>query len=145
MNRMFKTFSILLVTALLLAACSPTNAVTTKDGVAMASMEGMPDAVKRSAQTVQTAYQYALANADLLKQIPCYCGCGSAGHHSNYACYVADDSGDSIEYDMHATGCSICVDITLDAMRMKKSGKSVDEIKTTIDQTYARFGPSNMP
>jgi hypothetical protein len=31
-------------------------------------------------------------------------------------------------FDPHALGCSICVDITQDAMRMLKDGKSVPEI-----------------
>jgi hypothetical protein len=42
-------------------------------------------------------------------------------------------------------GCSICVDITVDAMRMLDEGKSMPEIRTFVDQTYSAFGPSNMP
>jgi hypothetical protein len=37
------------------------------------------------------------------------------------------------------------VDITQDAMRLLDEGKSVPEIKAYVDQTYAKYGPSNMP
>jgi hypothetical protein len=48
-------------------------------------------------------------------------------------------------YDTHALGCSICLDITQDTMRLLAQGQSVSEIKAYVDQTYAQFGPSNMP
>jgi hypothetical protein len=113
---------------------------------AMASMDGMPDNVKSAPTVVQQAYQFAAANPDVMKQIPCYCGCGDIGHTSNYSCYVSGvDANGQITYDSHALGCSICVDITQDVMRLLKQGKPVGEIKTYIDQTYAQYGPSNMP
>ena len=50
-----------------------------------------------------------------------------------------------ITYDPHALGCSICVDITQDTIRLLKQGKSVQEIRSYVDSTYSKFGPSNMP
>ncbi|NJD60351.1 MAG: hypothetical protein C3F13_04300 [Anaerolineales bacterium] len=117
-----------------------------QSGLAMASMEGMPAEVQSAPIVVQQAYQFAAANPEVLKKIPCYCGCDDLGHTSNYACYVSgvDDSG-KITYDSHALGCSICVDITQDVMRQLKQGQPVSKIKAYIDQTYAQYGPSNMP
>jgi hypothetical protein len=64
------------------------------------------------------------------------------GHTSNYSCYVAETATDgTITYDEHALDCGICVDISQDVMRLLAQEKSVAEIYTTIDQTYARFGP----
>jgi hypothetical protein len=37
------------------------------------------------------------------------------------------------------------VDITQDAMRLLKEGKTVGEIRTYVDETYSKYGPSNMP
>ena len=53
----------------------------------------------------EEAYRFALANPDVLKQIPCYCGCGVVGHTSNYDCYVAEinDDGSAI-LDSHGFG-----------------------------------------
>ena len=112
----------------------------------MASMAGMPAEVKAAPVTVQQAYQFTAANPDVMKHIPCYCGCGAMGHTSNYACYVDEvDANGNVTYDTHALGCSICVDITQDTMRLLKQGKAVPEIKLYIDQTYSQYGPSNIP
>ena len=112
----------------------------------MAPMTGMPVEVKSAPTTVQQAYQFAVANPVVLKQIPCYCGCGKMGHTSNYSCYIqnVDDKG-VVTFDNHALGCSICVDITQDTMRLLRGGKTVAEIKASVDQTYSKYGPSNLP
>lgn len=109
-------------------------------------MDQMPADVQSAPVTVQTAYQFAAANPDVMKDIPCYCGCGNVGHTSNYSCYVSsvDDKG-KITFDNHALGCSICVDITQDTMRLLKEGKTTPEIKAYVDATYSKYGTSNMP
>ena len=117
-----------------------------QSGFSMAPLAGMPLEVQNAPVAVRQAYQFALANPEVLSQIPCYCGCGGMGHTSNYSCYVAgQDTDGSLRYDGHALGCSICVDITQDTMRLLNQGKTVPEIRAYVDQVYARFGPSNMP
>jgi hypothetical protein len=112
----------------------------------MAAMDGMPQDVKSAPTVVQQAYQFAAANPDVMKNIPCYCGCDDLGHTSNYACYVSgEDANGQLTYDSHALGCSICVDITQDVMRLLKLGKPMPEIRTYIDETYSQYGPANIP
>lgn len=112
----------------------------------MAPLSDMPAEVQAAPVTVQQAYQFAVANPDVLAQLPCYCGCGQMGHTSNYACYVSgEDAAGKPAYDSHALGCSICVDITLDAMRLLKQDKALPEIRSYVDSTYAQYGPSNIP
>lgn len=132
---------------LILTACSSGVSQNNPDNeLKMAPLDGMPNEVRTAPAQVQQAYQFAAANPEVMTQIPCYCGCGEMGHTSNYACYVGGKNADgSLIYDTHALGCSICVDITLDTMRLLKEGKSVSEIRAYIDQTYAQYGPSNMP
>lgn len=110
----------------------------------MASLDEMPEEVRAASATTQHAYQFAVANPDVTQAIPCYCGCGDMGHTSNYSCYVQSNEGGSLVYDSHALGCSICVDITQDAARLWSEGKTLQEIKVEIDNTYSRYGPSNM-
>lgn len=115
-------------------------------GLDMAPLTSMPVEVQKAPVVVQQAYQFAAANPAVLEQLPCYCGCGPMGHESNYACYISGENADgSLAYDAHALGCSICVDITQDAMRMLEQGKTVPEIRSYVDNTYSKFGPSNMP
>ena len=128
-----------------LTGCNTASA-SNREGLKMTSMDGMPEEVKSAPTVVQQAYQFAAANPDVVKHIPCYCGCDDIGHTSNYDCYISGaDANGGIAYDTHALGCSICVDITQDVMRLLKQGKPVAEIKTYIDQTYSQYGPSNMP
>ena len=141
---LFPLLALLIVVGSLTTGCGAAGEADHE--LAMAPLDGMPADVQSAPVLVREAYQFATANPDVMKQIPCYCGCGEMGHTSNYACYVADVSADgAITYDTHALGCSICVDITQDTMRLLKQGKSAQEIKSYVDSTYARYGPSNMP
>ena len=132
----------------LLTGCGTTAAsATTATGheLKMAPMSMMSDEVKSAPTVTQQAYQFAVANPDVMKHIPCYCGCGAMGHTSNYSCYVESvDAAGKVKFDGHALGCSICVDITQDAMRLTKEGKSPQAIKAYVDKTYSQYGPSNM-
>jgi hypothetical protein len=141
-----KRFTPLLVLFLLLAplaaACSNQSGHKGEHAYALAPLSSMPPEVQQAPATVRQAYQFAVANPDVLAEIPCYCGCGAMGHVSNYSCYVENgDRGSEIVFDNHALGCSICVDITQDAMRLLDEGKSVAAIYDYVDGAYSRFGP----
>ncbi len=129
--------------AVALSACSTQNG---SGSLPMLSMDQMPLEVRSAPVAVQEAYQFAAANPNLMRHIPCYCGCGNVGHTSNYDCYVISVDGQgSITFDEHALGCSICVDITQDVMRLTQEGKSLQEVRAYIDTTYSKYGPSNIP
>jgi hypothetical protein len=112
----------------------------------MADISTMPEDVKNAPATVQGAYSFAVGNPGILKRLPCYCGCNAMGHSSLYACYVesVEPSG-KINFDTHALGCQICVDIAQDGMRLTNEGQSVEQIKAYVDETYAQYGTSNLP
>lgn len=134
-----------LIVLITLPACS-TQSNTGGVQLNMASMEQMPAEVQSAPVTVQEAYQFNVANPEVMKDIPCYCGCGNIGHTSNYDCYVSNvDEKGNITFDNHALGCSICVDITQDVMRILKDGNSPQEARAYIDATYSKYGPSNIP
>jgi hypothetical protein len=136
---------IVVMSSLILTACGGGGSSDATE-IKMAALQDMPADVQKAPVSVQQAYRYAVANPDVMQSIPCYCGCGAMGHTSNYSCYVAGENQDgSVQFDEHALGCSICVDITQDAMRLQKEGKSIPDIRQYIDDTYAQYGPSNMP
>lgn len=136
---LFVVLSIFVTTS---SACSSSK----EADLHMMPMDQMPAEVQNAPVVVQQAYQFNTANPDIMKDIPCYCGCGNIGHESNYACYVASDDGNgNITFDNHALGCSICVDITQDVMRLLREGKSPQEARVYVDATYSKYGPSNIP
>jgi hypothetical protein len=152
-RKLFFSLMIGLISLTGLSACSAQSS-SEEIHLNMASMDLMPAEVHSAPVTVQEAYQFNVANPDVMKDIPCYCGCGNIGHTSNYDCYVSDvdkagnpstGSGQAITFDNHALGCSICVDITRDVMRLLKDGKSLQEVRASIDATYSKYGPSNIP
>lgn len=132
----------LLLAGLLLAACGAASKQPDKAPLASASI--LPIQMQEAPFAVRTAYQFAVANPDALANVPCYCGCGAMGHTSNLSCYVKEvDAAGKPVFDDHALGCSICVDITQDVMKMTGEGKSPSTIRQQIVATYSKFGPAN--
>ena len=133
---------VLSIFAVTVSACSSAE----QADLHMLPLDQMPTEVQSAPVVVQQAYQFAAANPEIMKEIPCYCGCGNVGHTSNYACYVShEDESGRITFDNHALGCTICVDITQDVMRSLREGKSPQEARIYIDSTYSKYGPSNIP
>jgi Protein of unknown function with PCYCGC motif len=66
----------------------------------------LPEQVRNGPVETRDAYRFAVLNRDVLRYIPCYCGCGeSAGHTSNASCYVKDKSPvDKPEFDSMSVG-----------------------------------------
>ena len=143
-NKIFFLLIVITLVSTAVSACSTSS--SSKVDLAMASMDQMPMDVQSAPVAVQEAYQFNVANPDIMQDIPCYCGCGDIGHTSNYDCYVSNvDANGSITFDNHALGCSICVDITQDVMRMLRDGKTPQDARAYIDNTYSKYGPSNIP
>jgi hypothetical protein len=136
---------LLLVTLLgifLLTACGA--GAQSGSQVKLAPVSALPEQMQDAPAAVRTAYQFAVANPKALKNVPCYCGCGAIGHTSNLACYVQEFGTDGKPvFDDHALGCSICVDIAQDVMRMTGEGKSPAAIRAEIVAVYSKFGPPN--
>ena len=134
--------AVLLSTAM--SACSTSKSSDVH--LYMMPLGKMPAEVQSAPVVVQEAYQFASINPDVMQDIPCYCGCGDIGHTSNYDCYVSDvDAQGNIIFDNHALGCSICVDITKDVMRMLQEEKTPAEARAFVDTTYSKYGTSNIP
>jgi hypothetical protein len=145
---MKKPYTLLVVFLLFLAsvpvmsACTPSTAGGHGElNMAPASM--LPDFLDDAPPQVTEAYRFAAANPDVLQYFPCYCGCGAMGHQSNLDCYVKEIRPDgSVEMDNHAYGCSICVDITRDVMRMMAEGKDLKTMRAYVDAEYSQYGPA---
>jgi len=139
-------FRVIVLAALLAVSLPACSAARNSSGLHMMAMDQLPAEVQSAPVKRSHGYQFAAANPDVMQVLPCYCGCGGIGHTSNYDCYVADvEASGTIRFDGHALGCSICVDITQDAMRLLKQGKSVSDIRAFVDATYSQYGTSNMP
>jgi hypothetical protein len=148
---------ILPVLLLVLAGCSSFNegamqrlAPTPKAAqveLAMAPHSELPDFAQEAEPRVQDAYRFAMANPEVMTKIPCYCGCVNMGHENARDCFIKDIKPDgSMEFDNHASGCGICVDITQDVMRLTRQGQPLKTIRAYVDTQYSQFAaPTHTP
>jgi hypothetical protein len=123
--------AILLLAALpLLAACTA------------AHTEGLPEYAYRSDLSLK-AYQIAVAQGELLAQMPCYCGCGADPRYKNLRDCFLDANG---EFNSHAANCLICQQEAQDASQWREEGLSTKQIRERIDQNYEGRGkPTDTP
>ncbi len=145
MTKRLLTF-ILLIGTLLPLGLNTACAANPAHELPMAPLSQLPKEVQSAPTRVRQAYQFALANPDALKNVPCYCGCGAIGHTSDYSCYVKEAKADgTFVFDSHALGCSLCVDIAQDVMQQTRDGRAPPQIRAQILSTFSRFGPPNQP
>ncbi|HXV97120.1 MAG TPA: PCYCGC motif-containing (lipo)protein [Anaerolineae bacterium] len=125
---------------------TPTPKVT-QVKLAIAPKSDLPAFAQKTEARVQEAYRFAIANPEVLTKIPCYCGCGTMGHRHTLDCYIKEfRPNGSIEFDNHAAGCGICVDITQDTMRLMRQGQDLKAIRAYVDAQYSQFAaPTNTP
>lgn len=111
------------------------------DGDMVMSVAGqpLPDYVMASDRGAQLAYEFAVSRPDVMKWMVCYCGCGDhEGHKSALNCFV---KAGGREFDRHGSECDVCVGIALDAMTMTEEGRSLSDIRTSLDEEYGKIGP----
>ena len=102
----------------------------------------------RADKNTEMAYLFTLERPDVMKWMPCYCGCGQHdGHLSARNCFVKESSTVSkAQFDEHGAGCNMCVTIALDTKKMLEQGKSLRDIRAFIDDKYGATGPgTNTP
>ena len=62
----------------------------------------LPMFAASASSVVQTVYRYAVAHPEVLRYVPCYCGCDRFGHRHNGDCYVQDRHADeTITFTSH--------------------------------------------
>ena len=101
----------------------------------------------RPMPVVQTVYEFAARHPEVLNYVPCYCGCEREGHKANHDCFVKSRAVDGriLEWDSHALGCAVCLDVARKAMALFNQGKSVSDIRASIESEYAGRTPSHTP
>jgi uncharacterized protein with PCYCGC motif len=127
------------------ATAKPASPQALKPASTRKSVPPLPNvgfAPVRPMDVVRATYDFAAQHPEILKYVPCYCGCGSQGHSANESCFVArrDAKGNVLEWDTHGFGCTICVDVAREAMQLYSSGADVVSIRSAIEK---RWSPGN--
>ena len=87
-------------------------------------------------------YAHAAVNPEILKQIPCYCGCARLGHRSNRECYIRGRTADGKPiWDDHTFTCPMCAAITREVALLFERGSTIRAARQAIDAVYGpRYG-----
>ena len=110
-----------------------------RSGSVARSRSDLEDVLDLSSQPpeVVASYHYAEGHRSLMRQIPCYCGCGKSLNHQNlFDCFVISPA----VYSDHASGCMVCGDEAADVQRLEGEGRGAREIRAWIDEEYSRYG-----
>ena len=77
---------------LALVGCSSSIGRNSADDALLAwpAEDRWPEQFDRASAKTQENYRFAVANQDLLRWMPCFCGCRELGHTSNASCYVQE-------------------------------------------------------
>lgn len=96
---------VLLALLVSVTGCGGSSASEDRVPLQMAPLSELPEPVQKAPAHIREAYQFAVANPEVLQKIPCYCGCGGVGHTSNYDCYVRETQPEgTVIFDSHAYG-----------------------------------------
>jgi hypothetical protein len=108
------------------------------------SINTLPNFLKTQPEQTQQIYQIAGLSKDKLQWIPCYCGCGDeVGHKSNKNCFIKEVKSDgSVVWDDHGTRCGVCMEIAVTTAQLSKDGRTIKEIRDTIDTRYRGYAKS---
>ena len=88
-------------------------------------------------------YAFAALRPDVLRHIPCYCGCVHEGHRSNLSCFVERFRPDGNPvWTAHSFDCEMCVHIAREVMLMSSRGVALEAIRNEVDKHYGTLGQS---
>ena len=114
-------------------------------GIMNSPEEQLKTFLRKSHADVQEeqAYWFAYRHPEVLRSIPCYCGCARQGHKSNLSCFVAENPKKG-RFDTHGLICPMCVQIALGAEILYQKGTPLSEIRNHVDQAFVKY-PQLMP
>lgn len=103
-----------------------------------ASAKILPSFLDQKSEDLKLVYKAAGQATEILKWMPCYCGCAeSANHKSNLNCFIKEVKDDgSVVWDDHGTRCIVCVEIAIKSIKQSQEGASLKEIRNQIDHDY---------
>jgi hypothetical protein len=107
------------------------------------------DRAVRPLVVMRAAYEFAARHPEVMRYVPCFCGCGQIGHKDNHDCFVTarNSANKVVGWETHALGCEICVDVAYQAWQMFNTGATVSAIRDAIEKKYADrvSGHTNTP
>jgi Protein of unknown function with PCYCGC motif len=101
-------------------------------------------ALARPEPMLRAAYEFAARHPDVLRYMPCFCGCERNGHGNNEDCFIEGRDGNGKpRWSPHGLGCGICIDVALQAKQLHGSGAALADIRAAIDAKHRSEHPTS--
>ena len=100
-----------------------------------------PRLLPRPPEVIQAVYRYAAEHPEVLRYVPCFCGCNEIGHRSSEDCFVKSRSknGTVTEWNEHGIACAMCIAVVERAKTMCESGASLRAVRADIEKRYGHI------
>jgi hypothetical protein len=101
----------------------------------------------RPVAVIRATYEFAARHPEVMKFVPCFCGCERGGHKDNHDCFVdaRNEQGGVTAWDTHGIGCEVCVDVAYQTLQMHTAGTSLPDIRDAIEKRYAGHAGGHTP
>ena len=90
----------------------------------------------RPPEVIRATYRFAAEHPEVLRYIPCYCGCDLSGHRSSEDCFVKSRgrNGDVTDWNVHGIACAMCLAVAERAKQMCEKGAQLQDVRADIEQ-----------
>jgi hypothetical protein len=100
-----------------------------------------PRLLPRPPEVIRTVYRFAAEHPEVLRYVPCFCGCNEMGHRSSEDCFVKTRSknGTVTEWNEHGIACAMCIGVAERAKTMCDAGASLTDVRADIEKRYGHI------
>jgi hypothetical protein len=100
-----------------------------------------PRLLPRPPEVIQAVYRYAAEHPEVLRYVPCFCGCNEMGHRSSEDCFVKSraKNGTVTEWNEHGIACAMCLAVAERAKTMCEAGASMTDVRADIEKRYGHI------
>ena len=90
-----------------------------------------------SEETLRRVYEFAANHENIVRYVPCFCGCETVKHQSVESCFIKARTPDGrVTWSRHGASCGLCVDVVEAARELHTQGHSVQEIRRLVVERF---------
>ena len=106
-----------------------------------------PRLLPRPPETIRAIYKFAADRPEVLRYVPCFCGCDQSGHRSSEDCFVKSraKNGGVSAWNEHGVACAMCLAVAERAKEMCDKGASVKDVRADIERRYGNITGMRTP
>jgi len=91
-----------------------------------------------TSDAVETGYQIAVKEPELLRNFKCYCFCDAMGHQSLLWCFLKEGALEK-GFDDHGADCNVCYGQAMMALLWDEAGVSVERMQQGYEKKFERL------